>query len=104
LAVAAKSDKEKKERARRAKRERKRKVAIEIAKIVGPRIVVRREEKGLSQETLALEADLDRSEVSSLELGKRCPRLDTVARLARVLDMPLIDLIEGVSWDPDADH
>jgi ribosome-binding protein aMBF1 (putative translation factor) len=100
---AKKVDEAKKARARKEKRLRKRKVAIEIAEKVGPRITLHRKKKGLSQEKLAEEADLDRSEISLLEKGKRCPRLDTIARLAGVLGVPLLDLVEGVSWDPDAD-
>lgn len=98
-----KADEEKKARARREKRERKRKFATEAAAIVGPRIATSREAKGLSQEKLAEEADLDRSEISLLELGKRCPRLDTIARLARVLGVSLPGLVEGVNWEPDVD-
>jgi ribosome-binding protein aMBF1 (putative translation factor) len=102
--VTAATDAEKRERARQEKLERKRKVAKEVAEFVGPRITLRRKKKGLTQEELAEQADLDPTEISLLEQGKRCPRLDTIARLAHGLDVSLIELVDGVAWNPDADR
>jgi len=39
----------------------------------------------LSQEELALEADVDRTYISLLERGRRQPTLETIFRLAKVL-------------------
>lgn len=57
------------------------------AKIFG--IVLRelRNAAGIAQEKLALEADLDRSFVGRLERGTMQPRLETILRLARVLNV-----------------
>ncbi len=57
-----------------------------------------RERAGLSQEKLADRCDLDRTEISLLECGKRLPRLDTLVLLARGLglDSPA-ELLEGIS-------
>jgi transcriptional regulator with XRE-family HTH domain len=56
-----------------------------------------RERAGLSQERLAQLADLDRTEVSLLERGKRMPRLDTIVALARGLDLRASgDLLHGI--------
>lgn len=56
-----------------------------------------REGAGLSQERLAELADLDRTEVSLLERGKRMPRLDTIVALARGLDLHACgDLLHGI--------
>lgn len=57
------------------------------AKIFG--IVLRelRSAAGIAQEKLALEADLDRSFVGRLERGAMQPRLETIFRLARVLNV-----------------
>ncbi len=44
-----------------------------------------REERDLSQEALALEADLDRTYISMLERGKRQPTLSTMILLGDVL-------------------
>lgn len=48
-----------------------------------------REERGLSQETLAARSGLDRTYVGMVERGERNPTLATVAKLLRVF---------GVSW------
>jgi transcriptional regulator with XRE-family HTH domain len=42
---------------------------------------------GISQEQLALKADLDRTYISLLERGLRQPSLDTLFRLAKVLEV-----------------
>ena len=55
-----------------------------------------RERLGLSQEGLADLCDLDRTEISLLERGKRFPRLDTIVRLARALKLEPADLLEGI--------
>jgi transcriptional regulator with XRE-family HTH domain len=56
-----------------------------------------RERVGLSQEGLADLADLDRTEISLLERGKRFPRLDTLVRLARGLELSSpSELLEGI--------
>lgn len=44
-----------------------------------------REEAGLSQEKLALEAELDRTYVSGVERGVRNPTVTVVARIAKAL-------------------
>jgi transcriptional regulator with XRE-family HTH domain len=52
---------------------------------------------GLSQEKLGEMCDLDRTEISLLERGLRFPRLDTLVKLARALelDSPGV-LLEGI--------
>jgi transcriptional regulator with XRE-family HTH domain len=57
-----------------------------------------RERVGLSQERLADLCELDRTEISLLERGKRFPRLDTVVRLARGLELSSpSELLEGIA-------
>ena len=52
---------------------------------------------GLSQERLADLCELDRTEISMLECGKSFPRLDTLVRLARGLELSsLCELVEGI--------
>jgi transcriptional regulator with XRE-family HTH domain len=55
-----------------------------------------RERVGLSQEGLADLCDLDRTEISLLERGKRFPRLDTIVRLSRALGVLPADLLEEI--------
>jgi transcriptional regulator with XRE-family HTH domain len=57
-----------------------------------------RERVGLSQERLADVCELDRTEISLLERGKRFPRLDTLVRLARGLELSSpSELLEGIA-------
>ena len=51
----------------------------------------------LSQEALALEADVDRSYVSGLERGVRNPSVDILDRLAEVLGAKTAEFFEAVS-------
>ena len=51
---------------------------------------------GLSQERLAYVCNLHRTEISLLERGEREPRLTTIVRLARGLDIEPAQLLDGV--------
>jgi transcriptional regulator with XRE-family HTH domain len=55
-----------------------------------------RNEAGLSQEQLGLEADLRRTYVSILELGQQQPSLGTLFKLARALGLPASMLLAEV--------
>ena len=55
-----------------------------------------RVESALSQEALASRARLHRTEISLLERGDRDPRLSTVVRLARALEIAPATLLEGL--------
>ncbi|MEM7310950.1 MAG: helix-turn-helix transcriptional regulator [Planctomycetota bacterium] len=71
-----------------------------------------RQELGLTQEQLGLRAGVDRVYISELERGLKCPTLNTVSKIAYVLDaLPsqlirrteaLLDLSSrGLCWDDD---
>lgn len=51
--------------------------------------------RGLSQQRLAARSRLHRTEISLLERGRE-PRLSTIVRLARSLEVPLTALFEGI--------
>ncbi len=65
----------------------------------GENLKRQRIEAGLSQEALGRSCRLHRTEISLLERGERDPRLSTIVRLARCLDVPpaalLTELDEG---------
>lgn len=48
--------------------------------------------RGLTQEQLALDAGMDRTYISLLELGDSSPTLDTIVVLCRQLQVSLADL------------
>lgn len=51
---------------------------------------------GISQEELALRADLDRTYISGIERGVRNPSLTSLVALAGGLDMNLSQLLAGL--------
>ena len=55
-----------------------------------------RTSKGLSQEQLALESELDRTFISLLERGLRQPSLTTLLQLSRVLGIKASALVAAV--------
>jgi transcriptional regulator with XRE-family HTH domain len=56
-----------------------------------------RDRAGLSQEQLGDMCELDRTEISLLERGLRFPRLDTLVKLARALELDSpAQLLDGI--------
>lgn len=55
-----------------------------------------REKQGLSQESLAEKAELDRTYVSGIERGRRNPSLLSIERLAKALGIGLDELFSTV--------
>lgn len=55
-----------------------------------------RKRAGLSQETLAYDAQVDRAAISVYERGGREPNLRTVLKLARALQLSPVALLDGV--------
>lgn len=53
-----------------------------------------REERGLSQETLSLMCGFDKDFVRRLEGLKRCPRLDSLVKLANGLGLDVCDILQ----------
>ncbi len=60
-----------------------------------------RERAGLSQEALALKANVDRAAISVFEHGRRDPNLRTLLKLARAMELPPALLLGGVQGEPD---
>lgn len=64
---------------------------MEIKSKIGLRIKKIRQEKGISQETLAHFADLDRTYINSVENGKRNISILNIEKIARALEISLKD-------------
>ena len=62
-------------------------------KIVGSNVRSLRIARGLTQEQLAFEADLDLTYVGGIERGKRNPSLLVLVRISKALTANLSDLI-----------
>ncbi len=73
--------------------------ARQVAGILGPRI--RRIRRGLdmSQEALAHNAEIHRTQVSLIEHGERLPRIDTVIKIAGGLGALPCVLLDGIAWE-----
>ncbi|MDZ4849704.1 MAG: helix-turn-helix transcriptional regulator [Pirellulaceae bacterium] len=65
-----------------------------IQKQFGARLRSLRLERGISQETLAFDAGLDRTYVNSVEQGKRNISLVNIVKLAVALKIELSDLTD----------
>jgi len=61
--------------------------------IVGRNVRRLRQKKGLTQEQLAFEANIDLTYVGGIERGKRNPSLLVMARIADALSVPLPRLL-----------
>lgn len=67
---------------------------MDIKKKFGIRLKELRLQKGLSQEKLANIAEIDRTYIPSIEKGKRNVSITVIERLARALNVEIIELIE----------
>lgn len=61
---------------------------------VGRRIKSLRNKIGLSQEKLALRADLDRTYLAGIESGKRNATLDSIEKIIEALDISVNDFFD----------
>jgi transcriptional regulator with XRE-family HTH domain len=71
----------------------------QVAEYLGPRI--RRIRRGLdmSQENLAENAGIHRTQMSAIEHGYRLPRIDTLIKLAGGLGFTPCELLGGIVWE-----
>ena len=65
-------------------------------KQAGKRIRQARKARDMSQESLALAADLDRSYIGGVERGERNIAVVNLGKIASALDMPMNELLRGM--------
>lgn len=70
---------------------------MDIREVFGRNLRVLRKERGLSQEALAHDADVDRTYISALERGVYSATIDMVDKLASVLDVEPAALLQRPS-------
>lgn len=63
---------------------------------VGQRIKTLRNEQGLSQEKLALKAEIDRTYLAGAEIGKRNISLKSLDKIVKALDVSFEDFFKGL--------
>ena len=69
---------------------------------IGENLRLHRRKLRMSQEELAFRSALHRTEIGMLEHGDRLPRIDTLIKIARSLEVQIDDLVEGLDWVPGA--
>jgi transcriptional regulator with XRE-family HTH domain len=73
---------------------------MEIGERFGWNLRTQRVRAKLTQEEVADLTGMHRTEVSLLETGGRKPRMETLLKLAAVLNTSLEILLEGILWEP----
>lgn len=73
--------------------------AVDFRAQFGANLRAARQEAGLSQEQLGLRAEVHPVEVSRLETGGRDPKLSTVLRLEKALDLEHGTLLRKIRTD-----
>jgi len=68
----------------------------DITKIIGERLRIYRNRAGINQEKLAEKAGIHPTYVGQLERGEKSATLETVAKIARALDLPFEVLFESI--------
>lgn len=62
---------------------------------VGRAVRAARQRRDMTQEALALESGLQRKTVYMIEVGKSDPRLGTLRRIARAVDVQVVALLDS---------
>lgn len=66
----------------------------DIAKLLGERIKTLRKERNLSQEDLAIQANINRSFMGEIERGQASATVDSLEKIATALEMTIEDLFK----------
>lgn len=69
---------------------------MNIKEKFGYRVKELRQARNLSQEKFALQIDMDRTYLASIESGKRNVSLENISKIASGLEIPLEELFHGV--------
>lgn len=67
---------------------------MDIKVAYGEKVKAIRKSQNVSQEKLAELADLDRTYISDIENGKRNVSIETVFKIAKALDKPMVSFFE----------
>lgn len=70
---------------------------------IGKAIIKLRKARGVSQETIALEAKIDRRYMSDIENGKRNISLDILSKISAFFGLPISDFLARVECDTQYD-
>ncbi|MDQ0110942.1 helix-turn-helix domain-containing protein [Paenibacillus harenae] len=74
-----------------------------ISKLIGENIRSHRKRRGLSQEQLALRAEINASYMGQVERGEKNPTIDVLAKISAALQTPLEHIVNVDSMPLSAD-
>lgn len=66
----------------------------QIQKIIGERIKLMRESKGISQQVLAAICNFEKGNMSRIEAGRTNPTLFTLYKISQALEIKITDLVD----------
>ncbi|WP_461815888.1 helix-turn-helix domain-containing protein [Faecalimonas sp.] len=67
-----------------------------ITEKVGLRIKQLRSQQGISQEKLALKAEIDRTYLAGVEQGRRNPSIKSLEKIINALEISFSDFFKGI--------
>ena len=70
-----------------------------ISNKIGLKIKLLRNKMGISQEELGFKSDISKTQIGLIERGESSPTIDTLAQIAKALEISLIDLVDTSKID-----
>lgn len=70
-----------------------------ISNKIGLKIKLLRNKQGISQEELGFRADISKTQIGLIERGESSPTIDTLAQIAKALEISLVDLVDTSKID-----
>lgn len=67
---------------------------LKVRRQFGRRVRILRKKRGLTQEALANEANIERSYMGAIERGQRSPTLDKISAIAKALKVPMSEIFD----------
>lgn len=72
---------------------------IRISKKIGLKIKLLRNKIKISQEELGFRADISKTQIGLIERGESSPTIDTLDKIAKALEISLVDLVDVTKVD-----
>jgi len=74
-------------------------MATDINKAFGLRVAEIRRRQNISQEAFAFKCSLHRTYIGTIERGEKSPTLNTIEKLAKGLNVPIVELFNQLQYD-----
>jgi len=72
---------------------------VKITNKVGLKIKLLRNKLGISQEELGFRSDISKTQIGLIERGASSPTIDTLNKIAKALEVTLVDLVDTSKID-----